>query len=110
MQDGTIKPMTQPATPVTREKRSFFDRHFAPLIAVWIVAFVIAGLLYWFVRAMPAFDVVVKPVYFIDAALAVAFTWRWIRTRGKIDRRHHLDRRRTDRRNTSEYSTKPPES
>ena len=102
--------MTQPATPVNRTRRSFFDRHFAPLMAVWIVALVIAGLIYWFVRAMPAFDDVVKPVYFIDAALAVAFTWRWIRTRGTGNRRQHGDRRRTDRRNTAEYSTKPPES
>jgi uncharacterized membrane protein (DUF106 family) len=102
--------MTQPATPVNRTRRSFFDRQFAPLIAIWFVAIVIAGLVYWFVRAMPAFDDVVKPVYFIDAALAIAFTWRWVRTRGSGNRRHHPDRRRTDRRNTAEYSTKPPKS
>ncbi len=102
--------MTQPAGPVPRTRRSFFDRHFAPLIAVWIVAIVIAGLVKWFERAMPAFDQVVKPIYFLDAALVIVFTWRWVRTRGKVNRRHHPDRRRTDRRDTAEYSTKPPES
>ena len=101
--------MVQPGAPVQRTKRSFFDRRFAPLIVVWIVALVIAGLVYWFERAMPAFDDVVKPIYGITAALAAFFTWRWIRTRGIGDRRHHPDRRRTDRRNTTEFPTKPSE-
>jgi len=100
--------MAQPDDSAGPIRRSFFDRRFAPLIAVWIVAIIIAALVYWFQRAMPAFDDVVKPVYALDGLLTLAFTWRWIRTRGKEDRRHHRDRRRTDRRNTSEYSTKPP--
>ena len=102
--------MTQPVTPVAGTTRNFFGRRFAPLIAVWIVAGVLAALVYWFERAMPAFDEVVKPVYGLIVALAAVFTWRWIRTRGKDDRRNPRDRRRTDRRNTSEYQTKPPET
>jgi hypothetical protein len=77
---------------------------------MWTVAAVLVGLIYWFERAMPAFDVVVKPVYALVILLAIVFTVRWIRTRGKGDRRDHRDRRRTDRRNTTEYPTKPPES
>lgn len=101
--------MTQPATPFSRARRNFFDRRFAPLIAVWIVAAVLVGLIYWFERAMPAFDDVVKPIYGVIVGLAAIFTWRWIRTRGKGDRRHYGDRRRTDRRNTAEYPSNPPE-
>ncbi|HUQ19050.1 MAG TPA: hypothetical protein VM099_05505 [Gemmatimonadaceae bacterium] len=102
--------MTQPASGFTRARQNFFDRRFAPLIAVWIVAAVLVGLIYWFERAMPAFDVVVKPVYALIVLLAIIFTARWVRTRGKGNRRNHPDRRRTDRRNTSEFPAKPPET
>ena len=101
--------MTQPSPTTPRPKQSFFSRRFAPLVAAWITAIIIAGLIYWFERTNPAFDEVVAPLYAVTALLLAAFTWRWIRTRGKADRRH-LDRRRTDRRNTAEYSTKPPET
>lgn len=101
--------MTQPSPTDSRPKRTFFSRKFAPLVAAWIAAIVIAGLIYWFEVEMPAFDEVVAPLYAVTALLLVAFTWRWIRTRGRGERRN-MDRRRTDRRNTAEYSTKPPES
>jgi len=101
--------MTRPSTSELRARRTFFSRKFAPLVAVWVGALVVVGLIYWFERTMPAFDEVVAPVYAVVALLLVAFTWRWIRARGKGERRN-LDRRRTDRRNTAEYSTKPPES
>jgi hypothetical protein len=90
-------------------RRTFFSRRFAPLVAAWVGAIIVVGLIYWFEHTMPAFDEVVAPLYAVIALLLTAFTWRWIRTRGKGERRHN-DRRRTDRRNTAEYSTKPPES
>jgi hypothetical protein len=101
--------MTSPSPPDLPPKRTFFSRHFAPLIGAWVAAIVVVGLIYWFERAMPAFDEVVAPLYAVTALLLAAFTWRWIRTRGKGERRNR-DRRRTDRRNTAEYSTKPPET
>ena len=98
--------MTLPSLPTPIPKGTFFRRRFLPLIAIWIVALVVAGLIYWFEIAMPAFHEVVSPIYAIIAAVAVFFTWRWIRTRGRGDRRH-ADRRRTDRRDTTEHSTRP---
>ena len=101
--------MTGPGPLNQAPKRTFFSRRFAPLATTWITALVVAGLIYWFEIEMPAFHEVVTPLYGIIAALAVFFTWRWIRTRGRGDRRR-TERRHTDRRDTSEDPTRPPDS
>jgi len=76
---------------------SFFRRRFAPLIAAWGTALLVAGLLYWIEASFPAFHEVMIPLYWIIAALIILATWRWFRTRGRGDRRGK-DRRHADRR------------
>lgn len=96
--------MTDPEQLDRETRRTFFSRRFAPLATTWTTALVVAGLIYWFEIEMPAFHEVVTPLYGIIAALAVFFTWRWIRTRGREDRRR-AERRHIDRRNSSGHST-----
>lgn len=76
---------------------TFFHRRFAPLILAWVIAVIVAGLLYWIESSFPAFHEVMIPLYWIIAALIILATWRWFRTRGRGDRRGK-DRRRADRR------------
>ena len=76
---------------------TFFHRRFAPLIVAWVIAVVVAGLLYWIEASFPAFHEVMIPLYWIIGALIILATWRWFRTRGRGDRRGK-DRRRVDRR------------
>jgi hypothetical protein len=96
--------MTEPSAPSS--KRSFLSRRFSPLLTTWITAIVLAALIYWFEIEMPAFHDVVVPLYMIIGLLALAFTLRWVRTRGKNDRRKFgFDRRHTDRRSRSERQT-----
>lgn len=76
---------------------TFFHRRFAPLILAWVIAVIVAGLLYWIEASFPAFHEVMIPLYWIIAALIILATWRWFRTRGRGDRRGK-DRRRADRR------------
>jgi ABC-type bacteriocin/lantibiotic exporter with double-glycine peptidase domain len=102
--------MTVPEPAQPKQRRSFFSRRFAPLVTTWIIALVAAGLIYWFEIEMPAFHEVVAPIYAIIAALAVFFTWRWIRTRHSQGDRRHADRRRTDRRDNAEQPTELPKS
>jgi len=101
--------MTVPEPLKPKPRRTFFSRRFAPLATTWIIAFVAAGLIYWFEITMPAFHEVVLPIYAIIAALAVFFSWRWIRTRNRGDRRR-TERRHTDRRDTPQESTKLPDN
>ncbi len=101
--------MTVPERPKPRTRRTFFSRRFVPLVTTWITALVAAGLIYWFEIAMPAFHEVVMPLYAIIGALAVFFTWRWIRTRHRGNRRQ-AERRHTDRRDEAERSTQSPDS
>jgi hypothetical protein len=51
----------------------------------------------WFETAAPVFHEILKPFYWIILAVAFFFTWRWLRSRSKKDRRGR-DRRRVDRR------------
>lgn len=90
--------MTVPEPLTSESKPTFFRRRFAPLITSWVIALVIAGLIYWFEISMPAFHEVVVPLYWIVAALVVFATWRWVRIRGIRDRRT-TERRHADRRN-----------
>ena len=90
--------MPEAAPSVADSKPPFFRRRFAPLIAAWVFALIVAGLLYWIETIYPAFHEVLVPLYWIVGVLIVLATWRWVRTRGKRDRRGK-DRRLGDRRN-----------
>jgi len=105
----TITQMTSTEPPRPEPRRTFFSRRFAPLIATWATALVVAALVYWFETAMPAFHEVLLPIYAIILTLAIFFTWRWIRRRSKGGERRHDDRRHTDRRETSDPPTLPRE-
>lgn len=76
---------------------TFFRRRFAPLIAAWVVALIVAGLLYWIEVSFPAFHDILIPLYWIVGALITLATWRWFRARERGNRRGK-DRRRADRR------------
>lgn len=102
--------MTVPEPLQPEHRWTFFSRRFAPLVTTWIIALVGAGLIYWFELEMPAFHDVVTPLYAIIAALAVFFTWRWIRTRRSSGDRRLAERRHTDRRDTAKRSTGSPEN
>lgn len=87
---------------MARSTRNFFSRRFAPLITIWVIAAVASGLINWFERSMPAFNEVVRPLYWIIATLAVLGTWRWIRTRAGAGKdRRGVERRVTERRDDS---------
>ncbi|SRR6266511_6419440 len=101
--------MTLPEQVTPAPRRTFFSRRFAPLVAAWIVALCTVGLVYWFESAMPAFHEVVTPIYAIILFFIAFTTWRWIRTRGKRDRRH-TERRRTDRRERAKPPAPPRDS
>jgi len=109
--DGvTISDMTGPDPLDPPTKPTFFRRRFAPLISAWAVALSIAGLIYWFEHAMPAFHEVVHPLYWIIATIMVFGTWRWVRMRSKPRRdRRESDRRHADRRHdTPDQPIGPP--
>jgi len=76
---------------------AFFHRRFSPLILAWVIAVIVAGLLYWIEASFPAFHEVMIPLYWIIGALIILATWRWFRTRGRGNRRGK-DRRHADRR------------
>lgn len=98
--------MPEAVPPVADYKPTFFRRRFAPLIAAWVLALIVAGLLYWIETVYPAFHEVLAPLYWIVGALIVFTTWRWVRTRGKGDRRGK-DRRLRDRRNDRDSAPGP---
>ena len=66
------------------------------LLGSWIGGLLLVGLTYWFSRRAPAFEDLVKPVYWIVGVILIAFTAKWMRTRSH-DRRGK-DRRRASRR------------
>jgi fatty acid desaturase len=89
--------MPEDVSSVADSRPTFFRRRFAPLIAAWVLALIVAGLLYWIEIIYPAFHEVLVPLYWIVGVLIVLATWRWVRTRGKGDRRGK-ERRHGDRR------------
>lgn len=96
--------MPEAVPPEAESKPTFFRRRFAPLIAAWVLALIVAGLLYGIESIYPAFHEVLVPLYWIVGVLIILATWRWIRTRGKGDRRGK-DRRLADRRNHKASAT-----
>lgn len=83
-----------------------YGRRPRQLIVVWVVTLALISLLFWFETSAPAFHELVLPFYWIILGVAVAFTWRWFRSRSRKDRRGG-DRRRTDRRNDTSESPRP---
>lgn len=72
-------------------------RRFRPLIVNWVIFLVVAGLLYWLERELPALRDILTPIY-IGLGLGLLYTaYRWMRKRAS-DRRARKDRRRRDRR------------
>jgi hypothetical protein len=99
--------MPEAVPPVADSRPRFFRRRFAPLIAAWVLALIVAGLLYWIETIYPAFHEVLAPLYWIVGTLIILATWRWVRTRGKGNRRQK-DRRLADRRRNHEASASDP--
>lgn len=80
-----------------------YGRRPRQLLLVWGVSLLLVALIYWFEVSAPVVHELVRPFYWIILAVAVFLSWRWFRSRSKKDRRGH-DRRRADRRDTSENS------
>ena len=80
-----------------KPRRQFLHgRHLGPAVKPLIGCVIVAGLIYAFETAMPAFHDVVKIGYFIVAVIFVILAGRAFRTRERgrrvAERRHH-DRR-----------------
>jgi membrane protein implicated in regulation of membrane protease activity len=80
-----------------------YGRRPRQLLVVWGVSLLLAGLIYWLEVSAPALHELVVPFYWIIGGVALFLTWRWLRARSKKDRRIG-DRRRTDRRDTKDFS------
>lgn len=80
--------------------RIWHGRHSAPLIAIWVFALVVAGVLYKIEDIQPALSELIRPLYIILAVLVLLLTWKWFRSRepGVRHDRRHGDRRHMDRR------------
>lgn len=84
--------------------RIWHGRHAAPLIAIWLFAFIVAAILYKIEDIQPALSDLIRPLYVILIALALLVTWKWFRARaiGEQHDRRHGDRRHTDRRDDND--------
>ena len=80
-----------------------YGRRPRQLLVVWGVSLVLIGLIYWLEISAPALHELLLPFYWIIVGVALFLTWRWLRARSKKDRRVG-DRRRTDRRETKDFS------
>ena len=80
-----------------------YGRRPRQLLVVWGVSVLLAGFIYWLEFSAPALHELVVPFYWIIGGVALFLTWRWLRARSKKDRRVG-DRRRTDRRETKDFS------
>jgi hypothetical protein len=88
----------QPESEKSTGLRLFHGRRFGPLLGPWIACLIAAGVVYYFETQLPAFHVVVKPVYWILALIVVVTTVRALRQRSGSRRtaeRRHRDRRHT---------------
>lgn len=75
----------------------FRGRRLGPLLGPWIACIIVAALVYYFEIQMPAFHVVLKPVYWLLGIIVVVTTIRAVRSRSGI--RRTAERRHGDRRN-----------
>lgn len=78
-----------------------YGRSIRQLVIVWTV--IVAGMfaLWFFETSAPAFHELLIPFYWILLAIGILFTWRWLKSRNKTDRRGN-DRRKTPRRDHNE--------
>jgi hypothetical protein len=72
-------------------------RNWRPLLAGWLWTAALELLLVWFVWFLPLAEDLVRPFYFVALLPGLWCTWRWLRPRGRRDRRAG-DRRRAHRR------------
>lgn len=84
-----------------------YGRRPGQLVAVWGSSALLIALIRWFEKAAPAFHEILQPFYWIILAVAFFFTWRWLRSRSKKDRRGP-DRRHIERREDTD-SLRPSE-
>mgnify|MGYP001551399263 FL=1 len=84
--------------------RIWHGRHAAPLVAIWVLALIVAAVLYRIEDIQPALSDLIRPVYVILLGLALLVTWKWFRARasGKQHDRRQGDRRHADRREDSD--------
>ena len=73
-------------------------RSWRPLVQGWLGSAALELTLWAFVRfVVPMADELLRPVYYVALLPGLVGTWRWIRPRGRNDRRAE-DRRRAPRR------------
>lgn len=72
-------------------------RNPSALVGSWVGGIALVALIFWFSTRAPAFEDLLKPIYWIIGIILVASTVKWFRTRNSPDRRGD-DRRRTSRR------------
>jgi hypothetical protein len=73
-------------------------RSWRPLVSGWLGSAAFALVLWAFVRfVVPMADELLRPVYYVALLPGLVGTWRWLRPRGRRDRRAE-DRRRAPRR------------
>jgi hypothetical protein len=87
------------------EKRGFAffrGRSLGPLLGPWISSAIIAAIVYYFERTLPALHDVLGAVYWILLGVVVIATWRWFRARSG-------DRRMADRRRSRDDSDPTPD-
>lgn len=74
-----------------------YGRNLRQLLVTWGTALVFLVGLYRLEVRIPALHEILLPVYWIVFGTAAFFTWRWVRGRGRVDRRGP-DRRHETRR------------
>ncbi len=70
---------------------SFKGRRLAPLVGPWVSSAILAALIYYAERTMPALHEVAGLIYLLLLGIVAVATMRWLRVRG-------ADRRESDRR------------
>jgi len=81
-----------------------YGRRPRQLLVVWGVPLGAIALIYWLEYSAPALHELLLPFYWIILALALYFTWRWLRARSRKDRRG-ADRRHVDRRDENDTTS-----
>jgi len=74
-----------------------YGRNLRQLLVVWGTALLFLVGLYRLELRIPALHDILLPMYWLVFGTAVFFTWRWVRARGRGDRRGP-DRRNEERR------------
>jgi hypothetical protein len=76
-----------------------YGRNIRQLLVTWGIALLFLVGLYRLELTIPALHEILLPVYWAVFATAGFFTWRWVRGRGRGDRRggdRRMEERRTD--------------